>query len=160
VTVTVTHPPGTPSLSVPSGTNSTGSYTVSWSAVSTATSYTLQQQVNGGAWSSAYSGTATSKAFSGKANGTYGYRVQACNAGGCSAFSATGTVNVVHPPASAPSLSGPSSSASGTFTLSWTVVTGATSYHLHQIVNGSNTLFYASSSRSWSSSALGDGCYA
>jgi hypothetical protein len=86
--------------------------------------------------------------------------VQACNAGGCSAFSATGTVSVVHPPASAPTLSGPSSSNTGTFTLTWTAVTGATSYHLHQTVNGSNTLIYASSGRSWSSSALGNGSYA
>jgi hypothetical protein len=88
-----------PSLSVPA-TSSTGSYTVSWGSVSTATSYTLQESSNGGSsWSTAYTGSGTSKALSGKGNGTYTYRVEACSAGGCGAWSATHTIKVALIPA-------------------------------------------------------------
>jgi hypothetical protein len=81
------------------GTRAAGSYTVSWSALSTATSYTLQQQTNGGSWSTSYSGTSTSKAYSAMTNGaTFGYRVEGCNAGGCSAWSATKAVAILEPP--------------------------------------------------------------
>ncbi|MDA3913810.1 hypothetical protein [Oleiagrimonas sp.] len=96
--VAVTLPPGSsPSLNVPA-TNTTGSYTVSWNSVGGATSYTLQEQVNGGSWSTVYSGGATSKAVSGKTNATYGYRVRACNVGGCSGWSASQSVAVTVPP--------------------------------------------------------------
>jgi hypothetical protein len=72
-----------------------GSYTVSWGSVSTATSYTLQESSNGGSsWSTAYTGSATSKALNGKGNGTYTYRAEACNAGGCGAWSATHAIKV------------------------------------------------------------------
>lgn len=43
--------------------------------------------------------SATGDAISGKANGTYGYRVQACNAGGCGPWSGTGSVVVTLIPA-------------------------------------------------------------
>jgi len=67
---------------------------VSWGAVSTATSYTLQEQVNGGSWTTIQSGSATSRAISGKSSGTYGYHVQACNSSGCGPWSGTGAVVV------------------------------------------------------------------
>jgi YD repeat-containing protein len=129
--VAVTIPPASaPSLSVPAG--STGSYTVSWGGVSGAASYTLQEQANGGSWSTAYSGSATSKAFSGKSHGaSYGYRVQACNAGGCGPWSATHTVVVV--PAEPGSLSAPGEVPyPGDWTVSWTAVSGTTSYTLQR----------------------------
>ena len=85
-------------LNVPS-TSSTGSYSINWSNASTATSYTLQQQVNGGGWSTVYSGSGTSKAFSGKTNGaTYGYRVRGCNSSGCGSWSTVKSVKVMVPP--------------------------------------------------------------
>jgi hypothetical protein len=98
--VTVTIPPASaPSLSVPA-TSGTGSYTVSWGAVSGATSYTLQQSSNGGSsWSTTYSGSATSDALSGIGNGTYTYRVEACNAGGCGVWSTTHAITVTLIPA-------------------------------------------------------------
>ncbi len=96
----VTLPPGSaPSLNVPSTvSNTTGSYTVSWNSVAGATSYTLQEQVNGGSWNTVYNGSATSKALSGRTNATYGYRVRACNVGGCSGWSASQSVAVSVPP--------------------------------------------------------------
>lgn len=61
----------------------------------------------------------------------------------------------------APILSGPVSSNSGTFTLTWSVVPGATSYHVHQGVNGGLfELVAVTSARSWTSDRLTDGTYA
>ncbi|MDE2156800.1 MAG: hypothetical protein KGJ32_13050, partial [Xanthomonadaceae bacterium] len=57
-----------------------------------ATSYTLQQGLNGGSWSSVYSGAATSSTLTVTASGSYTYQVQACNSGGCSAFKASTAV--------------------------------------------------------------------
>jgi len=85
-------PASAPSLTAPS--NSTGSYTVSWGTVANASSYTLQERVNGGGWTTAYSGSGSSKAYSGKAAGSYGYQVQACNATACGPWSGVWTVSV------------------------------------------------------------------
>ena len=157
----VTHPPASaPSLSVPA-TSSTGSYTVSWGGVSTATSYTLQESVNGGSWATAYSGSAKSKALSGKGNGTYTYRVEACNAGGCSAWSGSKSTVVTHPPTSAPSLSVPATSSTGGYTVSWGSVSTATSYTLQESVNGGSwTTAYSGSAQSKAISGKGNGTYA
>jgi len=78
-------------------TNGTGSYSVSWGTVSGATTYTVQQQVNGGGWTTLQNSASTSVAVSGETNGSYGYRVQGCNVGGCGPFSATGTTVVTIP---------------------------------------------------------------
>ena len=78
--------------------SSTGSYTLNWRSSTGATSYELQEQLNGGSWSSAYTGTSTSHTLSGQTDGTYGYRVKACNASGCSDWTATKTVTVTLPP--------------------------------------------------------------
>jgi hypothetical protein len=119
-------------------TNGTGSYTVSWGTVSTATSYNLQEQQNGGGWSTVYSGSGTSTALSGKAAGsTYGYEVQACNPAGCGPWSATQAVVLV--PA-APSLSVPSYTGfPGSTTISWSASSGATSYNLQETPLATNT---------------------
>lgn len=135
-TVSVQLPPaGPPSLTVPA-TGINGAYAVSWGTVAGATSYALEESFNGGGWTAAYNGGAQSTAFSGRAVGSYGYRIKACNPAGCSGYSATGTVQVIYPPAAAPSLSAPGSSATGTFTVSWTSVDGSTSYQLDESANG------------------------
>jgi predicted phage tail protein len=107
---------------------------VSWGSVSTATSYTLQESSNGGSsWSTAYTGSGTSKALSGKGNGTYTYRVEACNAGGCGAWSATHAIKV----ALIPVVSGLPLTLSVTgpdfkpvVHVSWSAVPAATEYKL------------------------------
>lgn len=153
-------PPAPASINVPT-TSSTGNITVSWSAVSGASSYVLQQQFNGGAWTQVYSGSATSQDFTGLGNGSYVYRVQACAADGCSDFTTSSAVVVQspQPPASAPTLSGPSTSATGTYTLTWTAVAGATRYQLNQNINGTLTSPYNADGTSWTSSGLGNGAY-
>jgi len=127
--------PATPTLTVP-GFNTIGSYTVSWNAVATANGYALQEAVSGGAWTTVYSGTGTSKAFSGKTAGNYGYRVRACLNAGCSNWSGTSEVAVQFAPGSAPSLSVPATAAGGTYTAGWSAVSSATSYTLEESANG------------------------
>ncbi|WP_081700034.1 hypothetical protein [Rhodanobacter sp. OR87] len=159
-TVAATLPPASaPSLSVPAS-NNTGSYTVSWGAVSAATTYTLQEQVNGGSWTTIQATSATSRAISGKSNGTYGYHVQACNTGGCGPWSATGSTVVLQPPAAAPALSVPASSNTGSYTVSWGAVSTATTYTLQEQVNGGSwTTIQSSSATSLAISGKGSGTY-
>ncbi|MGB3747880.1 MAG: RHS repeat protein [Rhodanobacter sp.] len=134
-TTTVLLPPAVPA-SVTAPTTSSGSIAVSWAASATATSYTLQQRLGTGSWSSVYSGAATSSTRTVTASGSYTYQVRACNASGCSAYKASGAVTVTIPPASAPSLSVPATSNSGSYTVSWSAVSSATSYTLQEQVNG------------------------
>lgn len=127
-------PSGMPTVSVPA-TNSNGAYTVSWTAVSGAASYQVEESVNGGGWSLFYSGVGGSVAVSGKGTGGYGYRARACNAAGCGGYSATATTQVTLPPSSAPSLTAPANSNTGSYTVSWTAVGGAASYRLEESIN-------------------------
>ena len=81
-------PPSAPALNDPGTTDTDGSYTVSWSGVSGATSYTLEEDTSGsfGSPTVIYSGSGTSKYITGRSDGTYYYRVKACNACGCSGW--------------------------------------------------------------------------
>ena len=159
-TVAVTLPPGTaPALTVP-GTNSTGAYSISWTAVSGASSYTLQERTNGGAWTTMQSSSASSWSASGHASGTYGYQVQACNAGGCGPWSGTSTVTVALVPQGAPSLTAPASNGTGAYSVSWTSVNFATGYTLQEQVNGGAwTSVYTGSSLNWAASGRVAGTY-
>ena len=88
--------PTTPtSISAPA-TNATGAFSVSWSSVSGAARYDLQQRVNGGAWVAKYSGTATNYALSGLTSGTYQYQVRACTTA-CSAWKLSSNTQVSLP---------------------------------------------------------------
>lgn len=153
-------PASAPSLSVPAS-STTGSYTVSWGTVSTATSYTLQLSIDSGGWSTVQSSAATSWGASGQGTGTYGYRVQACNASGCGPWSGTGTMNVLLSPGSAPSLSVPAGSPNGSYTVSWGSVATASSYTLQESANGGAwSTKQSGSATDWSTSGRGDGSYA
>lgn len=83
------------SISAPA-TNATGAFSVSWSSVSGAARYELQQRVNGGAWVAKYSGTATNYALSGLTSGTYQYQVRACTTA-CSAWKLSSNTQVTLP---------------------------------------------------------------
>jgi hypothetical protein len=94
-------PPSAPVLSDISNPDGDGNYTVSWSAVSGATSYTLEEDDNAAFSSPAtvYSGSGTSKSITGKGMGTYYYRVKAVNPLGSSNWSGVKSVTVyVLPP--------------------------------------------------------------
>ncbi|TXH12199.1 MAG: RHS repeat protein [Gammaproteobacteria bacterium] len=159
--VAVQYPPGAaPVLSAP-GTAAGGNYAVTWTAIGGVTEYRLQVAVNGGAWAAAYTGTALSKSYSGQAAGSYVYRVQACNPAGCGPYSAAATVQSVHVPSSAPSLSVPAVGAQGNFSISWTGVSGATSYTVERSINGGGwTSVYSGAGGGLTYSAQAAGTYA
>lgn len=158
-TLVVTHPPATaPTLSTPASSAS-GSYTVSWGAVGTATSYSLQEQVNGGTWTTIQASSATSRAISGKSNGSYGYKVQACNVGGCGPWSSVGTTTVLLPPAVPASITVPATS-SGSIAVSWAASATATSYTLQQrLGTGSWGSVYSGAATSSARTVTASGSY-
>jgi YD repeat-containing protein len=71
-----------------------GAYTISWNSVSYATHYVLQEQINGGAWTTVQDGSALSWSTTGRTGGTYSYREQACNATGCGTWSPVVSIQV------------------------------------------------------------------
>src|SRR5581483_10137622 len=114
-----------------------------WSSGAAASTYSLEESANGGAWVQIQSSAAQSYGASGKAPGTYNYRVSACNAGGCGPVSSTALVTVLAPPATPVQTAtfqpiGVVPPISTRFNISWTVVSGATSYESQSSVGGIN----------------------
>ncbi|MEX0941679.1 MAG: FG-GAP-like repeat-containing protein [Pseudomonadales bacterium] len=138
VTFSVLLPPPAPAtITVPTGTDVDGAYTVSWSASSTATSYLLQEQKNGGSWVTKHSGAGTSKAFAGQTNGSYVYRVRASNSSGASSFKTSGSFSVLLPPPTPSMIAVPTTTdTDGAYTISWSASSTATSYLLQEQKNG------------------------
>ncbi|GGK03217.1 hypothetical protein GCM10011394_10360 [Luteimonas terricola] len=135
-TVAVTLPPASPpGLTVPAS-NTSGSYSATWTTVTHATSYQLQERLGTGGWTTIHNASGTSKAVSGKATGSWGYQVRACNVAGCSAWSATRTVAVLRAPTGVPVLTAPATTTTHNYTVSWTAVTDAARYELEEQVNG------------------------
>jgi hypothetical protein len=137
------------SITVPA--TSTGTHIVSWGAATgTVTRYELQQDTNSGftAPTLAYSGTALSSSVTVTQDGTYYYRVRACNGTACSNYATGGNgVTATVPllaPSTPPSISVPTSSSTGTYTISWGVSTGTvTEYVLYErtTVGGFGTIY-------------------
>ena len=89
-----------PTLTVPA-TDSDGSYLVKWTRVSGATGYRLEERSGSGSFGNIYTGGSISKNIADKPDGTYGYRVRACDeADNCGDWSQTRSVAVAreHPP--------------------------------------------------------------
>ena len=133
--VTTVVAPVAPSLTAPSYSNN-GSYSVSWNAVAYATSYELQEQVNGGAWAGVYTGAALSWATSGRGGATYGYRIRACQNASCSGWSATVNTVVQLPPSTTTGISLAGQSPNGAYTVAWGSIAGAATYNLEESTNG------------------------
>ena len=148
VTVTVAAQLAAPALTVPSS-DSNGSYRVSWTSVSGATSYKLQEKSGSGSFTNIYSGGSTSRTITGKAAGTYGYQVRACNSS-CSDWSPTRTVRV-----GGQLTAEPNPSSDGSYTVSWASIPNAHSYQLYE----GSKLVYDSSGTSWSASGKASGTY-
>ena len=139
ITVTVASPPPAPTVSGPT-TDYNGAYSVSWSAVTNASTYRLEERVGSGAWSQIYSGSGLSRTISGKSAGSYSYRARGCNAESvCGSWSSTKTVTVVAPPAAPTGLLGPATSYTGAYTMSWNASSTATTYRLDEQIGASTT---------------------
>lgn len=132
LTVVVT--PSIPSINLASG-DTDGTYPVSWSASSGATLYRWQERLNNGGWTSEATSTSTSITRSNKPNGTWGYRVRAClssDPAHCGAYSGIKNISVGRLPSAPTSLTVPSSSNTGSYSISWSSVSGATTYTLQE----------------------------
>ena len=151
-TASVLLPPSMPaSISLPTGTDSDGKFTVNWAATATATSYTIRESSNGGvSWRTVISTGGTSSSISGKSNGNYSYAVMACNSSGCSGYKKSiSAVNVLLPPAIPSTITSPTGTdIDGKYTISWAAPSTATSYTLGQSVNGGGWTYSTVSSTS------------
>lgn len=106
----------------PSATASKSSVTISWGAVSGATSYDIL--FNG----TVYRVTGTSKTITGLTPGTsYTYSIRSNNAEGSSSYSGAKTINTIPNPPGIPANVNASATANSV-TVSWSGVTGAVSY--------------------------------
>lgn len=155
------------SISIPSS-SITGSYTISWGAATgTVTAYELYQATNASfsGQSKVYSGSATSSALSGRGNGTYYYRVRACStSAACSGYRTGGnSITVTLPPGTPASISVPSGSTTGSYSISWGTSTGnVTAYELQEATNSGFTgavLAYSGTGTSKAISGKGNGAY-
>ena len=109
--------PATPAT--PTGpSTSTGTHTVSWTAVTGATSYQVQSRKDRGDWTVHARQSTLSKDFSNQAAGRWDYQVRACNRNGaqCSGWSSTLTITVAAP---TPLSVSPNPSTDGSYTVSW-----------------------------------------
>jgi hypothetical protein len=102
---------------------SVNSVTISWPAVSGATSY--DYQIGTGAVTNT---SATSVTVSGLAAGTTAFKVRSANTGGASAYSSASIIYTPPTIAAAPVISATYAVSTSTVTISWAAVSGATSY--------------------------------
>ena len=118
--VTYPYPPSTPGT--PSVTPiSQSQLTISWGAVSGATSYTVLKSPNGGASYNTLGSTSGTSYTDGSlsCNGVGIYEVQACNSGGCSAASSpnNGTTDACTP--GTPAITGVSPASQSSYSVTW-----------------------------------------
>ncbi|MHC5036833.1 MAG: hypothetical protein ACYTHM_05935, partial [Planctomycetota bacterium] len=129
-------PPASPgTLTVPM-TSSTGNYVVSWTSVAGAWTYDLEEALTP-SFSMAtqvYSGVATSFSVTGRANGTYYYRVRGVNPAGQSAWTngSNGCTVTLSVPSAPGFLNVPATSSTGNYSLDWGLSSGATLYELEE----------------------------
>ena len=136
---TILAPPAAPTLASPANaaTGIVTNPTLSWNAVTGATSYQLQVSANSDLSAPIFNQsniTSTSQQVSGLANNTtYYWHVNATNAGGTSAWSLAWNFTTLSSSLPAPTLASPANGATAqptSLSFQWNAVTGATSYRL------------------------------
>jgi len=154
-------PPLPPSL-VLDATDNDGIYTITWFAPFS-TTVTLYEKVGSGAFTSIYVGSAVSFNRTGQANGTYSYYVRSCNAYGCANSTVSAIVVSTGPviPAAPNTPTSNSYANTGTYTISWNVPSGVTSYTLEERKNntGSWTVFAGFTTNSKGFTCQSNGAY-
>ncbi len=159
-TIAVMLPPQASPLPTAPATALGGSYTVSWNQVLSANRYELEERIGSGAWTPVQNSAVLARAFSGRGAGTYGYRIRACNGAGCSQWSGVANVTVVVVPASAPTISGPTSNHTGSYAITWTSIQTATRYELQRSADGTRwDAAQNTSATSWSASNQAAGAW-
>ena len=152
--VSATTYPATPTGLTATATDSQ-SISISWDAVTGATTYTLQRSTSAnGTYTQIYSGSTASYPDSGlQAGTTYYYEVNSSNSTGSSAYSSS--VSATTYPAIPTGLTA-SATDSQSMSVSWNTVTGATTYTLQRSTsaNGTYTQVYSGSTASYPDSGL------
>ena len=141
VTGTASTSCGTPTGLASASITSSGA-TVSWTAVSGATSYNLQYKTAAATTWTTVSSTTTSSTLTGLvANTTYNFQVQAvCSATSSSTYSTASSFTTAAAPCSTAPVGLASASITSTgATLSWTAATGATSYNIQYKTSAATT---------------------
>ncbi|GAB2888331.1 fibronectin type III domain-containing protein [Microbulbifer echini] len=150
--------PGVPTPKLNTTTSLDGKYIVSWNTKQFATSYQLAD----GSGSTLYNGSGLSKSFSGVSNGSYSYKVRACNAKGtCANYSSLVTVKVDRAVGVPVASASPTNSWDGKVKLSWSEVKKGGLTVEYQVVDSANKQLYRGTARSYQLSNLQDGrhCY-
>ena len=125
-------------------------FTVSWTAPVGATSYTVQQSFNGGAWTTLATGITTpSISVTSAPGGSYAYQVSASNSYGTSSWGASLAVSVTQVPDTPTNVVLDKT----TGLLTWDAMPWATTYALVVNPGGINigTYYYTINTNSWSS---------
>lgn len=149
-----------PTLNSIAPTTGSQSYIISWSSITNATSYSLQQSTNStfsGA-TTIYSGSNTTFTVTNQSAGTFYYQVFASNSTTTSSFSNTVSILIL----ASPILNSVTNSGSSSFTVSWNAVTNASSYVLNQSTSSTftqSTQLYSGSATSFSVSNLSSGTF-
>ncbi len=130
------NPPAAPTLNAISNSDLNGSYTTSWSSVSGAVGYELQENFNGGSWATIYSGVDRTFNLTGKADGEWCYQVRTQGSVVESDWSDTQCATVLTPP-DKPTLDSISNSdQDGNYVVTWPNAPRATSYRLQEKHDG------------------------
>ena len=134
-------------------TDNNGSFSVVWNHdLSGGDTYRLEEQKNSGSWVQVHNSSFMTKSLSGRGDGSYKYRVKACNSVGCSAYKTGSNTLVVRNLPSTPSAPGNINSTSTSFTLSWSKPSGTVSFYSLQerVAGGSwSTIVSSTSSTSY-----------
>ena len=127
-----------PSAIIGPASDSDGDFSLSWGASADAERYELRRRLVGGNWLVIQDSPATSRTETGLGDGSYDYRVRACNATDCSAFTARHRVTVILPPAVPVHLrSSGVGDTDGLYSVSWSSGGGTvTSYSLQEKSSG------------------------
>ena len=133
--VSVQHTPGVPSLTIDNFTDPDGAYTVTWVKPS-GTVKTYQLLENN---SVVYTGSSRSFSLSSKSDGTYNYKVKACNDVSCSSPSGIKTVTVLKIPTVPQNLTASEAVVKdGTLALSWDASQETVDYY--KVIDTSTTI--------------------
>ncbi len=141
VTVNRAGTPPAPTISGPNGAPAGTNFALNWTAISSASSYQLEGNVNGGVWNILQTNASTSHTRQEPVNGFYRYRVRACSSIGCGL---PGNVHLVQvqPVSQLPShpvVTAPVNPFNGNYTVSWTQPSGANWYRLEESDNNGAT---------------------
>ncbi|WP_144394246.1 RHS repeat-associated core domain-containing protein [Pleionea sediminis] len=160
--IVIPKPPAPSSLTFSDHKDKDGNYTISWSSADYGNFELEERNVSSGSsYVQIYRGLNKSFSVSGKAPGTYDYRVRVCGLGGCSTYRNSDYFIEVQGALLPPTVSlSTSKSTNGNYSVSWNAISGASQYQLQERVNsGSWSTVQTSSSRSKSLSGKTNGTY-